>query len=101
MKVGNSYEMEVKFFNKIRDADKYDFFDPRKFFFNRDVCLFPEKINNMYYALTRPAPQQFGKPEIWIAQSPDLLHWGNHKHLLSASKNLWDSNKLGGGGADT
>ena len=64
---------------------------------NRDVCFFPEKVNGMYLALTRPAPKQFGKAEIWLAESPDLLHWGNHKHLLGVSGKDWDSLKLGGG----
>ena len=64
---------------------------------NRDVCFFPEKVNGMYLALTRPAPKQFGKAEIWLAESPTLLHWGNHKHLLGVSGKSWDSLKLGGG----
>ena len=64
---------------------------------NRDVCFFPEKINGMYMALTRPAPKQFGKAEIWLAESPTMLHWGNHKHLLGVSGTQWDSLKLGGG----
>ena len=64
---------------------------------NRDVCIFPEKVNGMYLALTRPAPKQFGKAEIWLAESPTLMHWGNHKHLLGVSGKSWDSLKLGGG----
>ena len=64
---------------------------------NRDVCFFPERINGLYYALTRPAPKQFGKAEIWLAESPNLLHWGNHKHLMGVSGTSWDSLKLGGG----
>ena len=64
---------------------------------NRDVCFFPEKINGKYMALTRPAPKQFGKAEIWLAESPTLMHWGNHKHLIGVSGNEWDSLKLGGG----
>ena len=64
---------------------------------NRDVCLFPEKINGEYYALHRPMQKYIGKPEIWIAKSTNLRHWGDHEHLLGASSDEWDSLKLGGG----
>ncbi|MFZ1872113.1 MAG: glycoside hydrolase family 130 protein [Chania sp.] len=64
---------------------------------NRDVCLFPEKIGGKYMALHRPAPKHFGKPEIWLASSTDLLHWGEHQHLLGTSQDPWDALKLGGG----
>ena len=64
---------------------------------NRDVCLFPEKINGYYWALHRPAPLHLGRPEIWLARSPDLLHWGDHKLLVSCSNNDWDQMKIGGG----
>ena len=64
---------------------------------NRDVCFFPEKVGGRYMALTRPAPCHFGHPEIWICESPDMLHWGNHRHLLGRSGDDWDSRKSGGG----
>ncbi|MCO7512771.1 glycoside hydrolase family 130 protein [Serratia fonticola] len=64
---------------------------------NRDVCLFPEKVGGKYMALHRPAPKHFGKPEIWLASSNDLLHWGQHQHLLGTSQDPWDALKLGGG----
>ncbi len=64
---------------------------------NRDVCFFPEKVNGRYMALTRPAPCHFGHPEIWICESPDMLHWGNHRHLLGRSGDEWDARKSGGG----
>lgn len=64
---------------------------------NRDVCLFPEKINGEYYAIHRPMQKYIGKPEIWVAKSSNLKYWGDHKHLLGASKTQWDSLKLGGG----
>ncbi|VTR60828.1 Domain of uncharacterised function (DUF377) [Serratia fonticola] len=63
---------------------------------NRDVCLFPEKVGGKYLALHRPAPKHFGKPEIWLASSNDLLHWGQHQHLLGTSQDPWDALKLGG-----
>lgn len=64
---------------------------------NRDVCLFPEKIDGKYWALHRPAPAHFGAPGIWISSSPDLLHWGSHHSLLEASTQGWDQRKVGGG----
>lgn len=64
---------------------------------NRDVCFFPEKINGFYWALHRPAPKHFGSPEIWIAKSPDLMHWGDHQRLLGCSTDGWDTLKIGGG----
>jgi beta-1,2-mannobiose phosphorylase / 1,2-beta-oligomannan phosphorylase len=64
---------------------------------NKDVILFPERIGGLYYALTRPVPKAIGQPEIWIAQSPDLLHWGHHHFLLGLRENAWDSGRIGGG----
>lgn len=64
---------------------------------NRDVCLFPEKIGGYYWALHRPAPLHIGNPEIWIARSTDLVHWGNHQHLLGCGMQGWDQLKIGGG----
>lgn len=64
---------------------------------NRDVCFFPQKVGGRYLALTRPAPCHFGHAEIWICESPDMLHWGNHRHLLGRSGDDWDAHKSGGG----
>ncbi|PHZ85095.1 glycoside hydrolase family 130 protein [Paremcibacter congregatus] len=64
---------------------------------NRDVCLFPEKIQGYYWALHRPAPMHLGTPEIWISKSPDLLHWGDHTVLAECSDSEWDKLKIGGG----
>jgi predicted GH43/DUF377 family glycosyl hydrolase len=64
---------------------------------NRDVCFFSEKINGYYWALHRPAPLHLGKPEIWLARSPDLLHWGDHRLLAKCSSNDWETMKIGGG----
>ena len=62
---------------------------------NKDVTIFPEKINGLYYALHRPSISHFATPDMWIAQSPDLLHWGNHKHLAGVRSNMWDSTRIG------
>ncbi|WP_448664760.1 glycoside hydrolase family 130 protein [Sphingomonas sp. CJ20] len=64
---------------------------------NRDVCLFPRRVGGSYWCLHRPAPLHLGTPEIWIARSPDLLHWGAHEHLAGRTDAAWESSKIGGG----
>jgi beta-1,2-mannobiose phosphorylase / 1,2-beta-oligomannan phosphorylase len=64
---------------------------------NKDVVLFPEKIGNQYCALHRPSgATRFTYPEMWVATSPDLLHWGNHQALLGGSE-AWDIGRIGAG----
>lgn len=64
---------------------------------NKDVLIFPEKVNGKHYALHRPTTKSIGMPEIWIAESDNLLYWGNHKHLLGLRPGMWDSGRIGGG----
>ncbi|MBM7551639.1 glycoside hydrolase family 130 protein [Thalassobacillus pellis] len=64
---------------------------------NKDVAIFPEKIEGKYYTLHRPVPKGIGRPEIWIAESENLIHWGNHQHLLGLSEDGWDNGRIGGG----
>ena len=63
---------------------------------NIDVVLFPEKINGKYYALTRPVPMHIGPRCIWIATSPDLINWGEHKPLILPRPGSFDGGKNGG-----
>ena len=64
---------------------------------NKDVVLFPERINGQYYALHRPTTaHDFSRLEIWLASSPDLLHWGKHQALLGSSTG-WDCGRIGAG----
>ncbi len=64
---------------------------------NKDVVIFPEKVGNKYYALHRPDSPLFGKRDMWIAQSPDLLCWGNHRYLMGPCAGCWDEIKIGAG----
>lgn len=66
---------------------------------NKDCAIFEEKINGLYYALHRPSSVDIGGNYIWLAQSPDGLHWGNHKLLAKTRKNHWDSARIGAGAA--
>ncbi|WP_368646239.1 glycoside hydrolase family 130 protein [Alkalibacterium putridalgicola] len=64
---------------------------------NKDVVLFPEKINGLYYALHRPVLKSIGNYDIWIAESPDTKHWGNHQHLAGVREGNWDEERIGAG----
>ncbi len=64
---------------------------------NKDVVLFPEKINGKYWMIHRPYPNtRFGMPEMWLASSPDLLNWGDHHPLLGGRED-WESERVGAG----
>ncbi len=65
---------------------------------NKDVTLFPEKIDGYYYALHRPASPFSRRNEIWMARSTDLLHWGDHHYVMGVgTRGGWDAAKIGAG----
>ena len=64
---------------------------------NRDVTIFPETIGGRYAALHRPMPEGIGEHAMWLASSPDLMTWGDHRHVASARTGCWDDAKVGGG----
>jgi len=64
---------------------------------NKDVVIFEEKVKGKYIALHRPDNKGFGLPSIWYSESPDLIHWGNHKCLLRPDRSPFESQKIGGG----
>lgn len=66
---------------------------------NKDCALFEEQINGKYYALHRPSSKDIGGNFIWIAESPDGLHWGNHKCIVKNRPGFWDSARVGAGAA--
>ena len=66
---------------------------------NKDCAIFEEKINNKYYALHRPSSPELGGNYIWLAESPDLIHWGKHKCIATSRPDMWDSARIGAGGA--
>lgn len=64
---------------------------------NKDVAIFPEKINGRYAALHRPDTNFFANPSMWIAFSPDLVHWGGHSLLMQPRAGKWDCSRIGAG----
>jgi predicted GH43/DUF377 family glycosyl hydrolase len=64
---------------------------------NKDVVLFPERIGETYVALHRPiSAAPFSVPEVWLARSPDWLHWGQHEPL-ACSASAWEADRVGAG----
>lgn len=64
---------------------------------NKDCTLFPERLGGSYYALHRPSSPELGGNYIWIAESPDLEHWGNHRCIAHTRGGRWDSARVGAG----
>jgi beta-1,4-mannooligosaccharide/beta-1,4-mannosyl-N-acetylglucosamine phosphorylase len=70
--------------------------------FNRNGVLFPEKINGKFVMLSRPSDNghtNFGN--IFSSESPDLIHFGNHKLVMPKNPKgeWWSSVKIGAGPA--
>jgi len=66
---------------------------------NKDCAIFDEMIGGKYFALHRPSSPELGGNYIWLSESPDLIHWGKHKCIATTRHGLWDSNRVGAGGA--
>ncbi len=64
---------------------------------NKDCALFEEKIGDWYFAFHRPSGVDLGGNFIWLSQSPDLHHWGNHKWILTTRPGWWDEQRVGAG----
>jgi predicted GH43/DUF377 family glycosyl hydrolase len=64
---------------------------------NKDVVLFPSSRRETRWALHRPVcGTPFTRPEMWLAQSPDGIHWGSHEPLRLAGRE-WRSGRVGAG----
>ena len=86
--IGVGYTKDFKEFHQLENA-----FLP----FNRNGVLFPRKMNGKYVMLSRPSDNghtPFG--DIFLSESPDLIHWGRHRHVM-ASAGGWQSTKIGAG----
>jgi len=65
--------------------------------FNRNGALFPRKIGKNYAMYSRPSDSghtPFG--DIIYSESPDLVYWGKHRHVMAPSGG-WQSTKVGAG----
>lgn len=63
---------------------------------HKDVVLFPERVGGVCWALTRPMPASFGHVlGIWLAESPDLVHWGKQRPVALPRPGEWDEARIG------
>jgi beta-1,4-mannooligosaccharide/beta-1,4-mannosyl-N-acetylglucosamine phosphorylase len=65
--------------------------------YNRNGVLFPRKIQDKYAMYSRPSDTghtAFG--DIFYSESPDMIHWGHHRHVMSPAGG-WQSTKVGAG----
>jgi beta-1,4-mannooligosaccharide/beta-1,4-mannosyl-N-acetylglucosamine phosphorylase len=68
---------------------------------NRNLALFPYKFSGKFFRLDRPFAnylrEENNRFDIWISNSLDLIYWGNHKRLLSATDIPFCNEKIGPG----
>jgi beta-1,4-mannooligosaccharide/beta-1,4-mannosyl-N-acetylglucosamine phosphorylase len=87
--IGIGYTHDFEVFHQLDNA-----FLP----FNRNGVLFPRRIAGSYGMLSRPSDgghTAFG--DVFYSESPDLVHWGRHRHVLGPIPWTWQSTKVGGG----
>jgi beta-1,4-mannooligosaccharide/beta-1,4-mannosyl-N-acetylglucosamine phosphorylase len=66
--------------------------------FNRNGVLFPRRIGGAYGMYNRPSDNghtPFG--EIYSWESPDMVPWGRHRHVMAPIAWTWQSTKIGAG----
>jgi predicted GH43/DUF377 family glycosyl hydrolase len=77
----------------FKTVERHGFIFPPE---NKNCCLFPEKVGGKHIALHRPIVKDFGKPCVWYAESPDLIHWGNSSCLMRP-EGPFQNRKIGSG----
>ena len=79
-----------------RDFRSFERFGTIMYPDQKDVVLFPEKVNGRYLAFTRPMPGSFGRVlGLWLAESDDLDHWGGHRMVAEPRHRMWDEMRIG------
>ena len=61
---------------------------------DRDVVIFPRKINGKFYMISRPVID--GDRSMWISSSDDLMEWRTRQKLYSGVEE-WESGRVGAG----
>lgn len=93
MRPGDSYLGTVAILGRTKDWKNYEHMEVVSLPMNRVPCLFPEKIGGKYVRIDRPSGRMEGN--LWISRSPNLVHWGEYRHLLNPWIH-WNNKKIGG-----
>jgi len=68
---------------------------------NRDLVLFPERIDGLYVRLDRPflafGPMAQAGYSLWLSRSPDLRYWGDHELVLPIESVPYADDRIGPG----
>jgi beta-1,4-mannooligosaccharide/beta-1,4-mannosyl-N-acetylglucosamine phosphorylase len=87
---------------ETRDFQKFTRLENAFLPHNRNGVLFPRRIDGKYFMLSRPSDNghtPFG--DIYISQSPDLIHWGRHRRVMGRGGDehglWWQRTKIGAG----
>lgn len=90
--IGVAWTSDFKTFHQLENA-----FLP----YNRNGVMFPRKINENFAMLSRPSDTghtPFG--DIFYSESPDLVYWGRHRHVMAPAPfevSAWQCMKIGAG----
>lgn len=61
---------------------------------DKDAALLPRRFQGRWLMIHRPRTH-LGS-DIWLAESPDLVHWGRHRLVLAARRGAWwDAARIG------
>lgn len=65
---------------------------------NRNMVLFPEKINGNFVRLERPMPvysRGRDRFDMWMSESPDLVFWGKSRLVMAVENVPFANDKIG------
>ena len=85
---------------KTKDFKKFTRLENPFIPYNRNAVLFPRRINGNFVLLSRPSDSghtPFG--DVFLSESPDMVYWGKHRHVMEKGSEWWESVKIGAGAA--
>lgn len=61
---------------------------------DKDAALLPRRFNGLWLLIHRPTTGS--EADIYISESPDLIHWGRHRMVLARRRGAWwDASRVG------
>jgi beta-1,4-mannooligosaccharide/beta-1,4-mannosyl-N-acetylglucosamine phosphorylase len=83
------------------DFERFTRLENPSYPYNRNGVLFPRKVGGKYLLLHRPSdPAHTPFGDIYLSESPDLVHWGRHRKVMSkGGSGWWQGTKIGAGAA--